>query len=66
MKQGYLGLKETVRQKDMGRKWECQGLPAWEPPWGFPTAGVGKRLRSLCGVLGVAKTIVAATCEQES
>lgn len=63
VRQGYLGLKETVGQKDMGRKWECQDLPAWEPPWGFPTQGVGKRLCSLCYVLEVAKT-VAATCEQ--
>lgn len=32
VRKGYLALRETVGQKDMGsRKWECQGLPAFEP-----------------------------------
>lgn len=32
VRQGYLALRETIGQKDMGsRKWECQGLPAFKP-----------------------------------
>lgn len=56
VRQGYLALKETVGQKDMGRrKWECQPRPAsFETPWGFPTEGMGKRLHGLCSVLEVA------------
>lgn len=36
---------------------------SFQTPWGFPTEGVGKRLRRLGSVLEVAQTVVAGTCE---